>query len=108
MAVSPRVRERLSVVMVRVTLQDVSPKAMAMAVAIDTARYLIAFIRRCFWGSVNGFIVCLVLVYRLWVIGRPAGYGLWAIRTASQIEVQQVARSNIDHRRYTIKLECSS
>ena len=47
-AVSPRVRERLSVVMVRVTLQDVSPKAMAMAVAMDTARYLMAFMRRCF------------------------------------------------------------
>ena len=33
-AVSPRVRERLSVVMVRVTLHEVSPNAIAMAVAI--------------------------------------------------------------------------
>jgi hypothetical protein len=33
-AVSPRVSERLSVVMVRVTLHEVSPNAMAIAVAI--------------------------------------------------------------------------
>ena len=56
-AVSPRVRDLLSVVIVRVTLQDVSPSAMAMAVAMDTARYLMAFVRRCFCVSVSGFIV---------------------------------------------------
>ena len=48
MAVSPRVIDRLSEVMVRVTLHDVSPSAMAMAVATANARYLIAFTRRCF------------------------------------------------------------
>ena len=47
-AVSPRVSERLSVVIVRVTLHEVSPSAMAMAVAVDTTRYLMAFLRRCF------------------------------------------------------------
>ena len=34
MAVSPRVSDLLSVVIVRVTLHEVSPKAIAMAVAI--------------------------------------------------------------------------
>ena len=38
-AVSPRVSERLSVVMVRVTLHEVSPNAMAIAVATANARY---------------------------------------------------------------------
>lgn len=47
-AVSPRVRDLLSVVMVRVTLHEVTPKAIAMAVAVATARYLIALMRRCF------------------------------------------------------------
>ena len=47
-AVSPRVSERLSVVMVRVTLHEVSPNAMAMAVAIAIAKYLIALTRRSF------------------------------------------------------------
>lgn len=47
-AVSPRVRDLLSVVMVRVTLHEVSPKAIAMAVAVATAKYLIASMRRCF------------------------------------------------------------
>ena len=47
-AVSPRVRERLSVVMVRVTLHEVSPNAMAIAVATANAKYLIALTRRCF------------------------------------------------------------
>ena len=47
-AVSPLVTDRLSVVMVRVTLHEVSPRAIAMAVAIDTARYLIALMKRCF------------------------------------------------------------
>jgi hypothetical protein len=47
-AVSPRVRDLLSVVMVRVTLQEVSPNAIATAVATATARYLIAFVRRYF------------------------------------------------------------
>ena len=50
-AVSPRVRDRLSVVMVRVTLHEVSPKAIAIDVAIANARYLIALTRRCFWVS---------------------------------------------------------
>ena len=57
MAVSPRVSDLLSVVIVRVTLHEVSPKAIAMAVTIDTARYLIAPTRRCFCCSVNGFMV---------------------------------------------------
>ena len=48
MAVSPQVRERLSVVMVRVTLHEVSPNAMAIAVAMETIRYLMAFLRRSF------------------------------------------------------------
>ena len=56
-AVSPLVTDRLSVVMVRVTLHEVSPRAIAMAVAIDTARYLIALMRRCFRVSVNLFII---------------------------------------------------
>ena len=48
MAVSPWVSDLLSVVIVRVTLHEVSPMAIAMAVAIATARYLIAPTRRCF------------------------------------------------------------
>ena len=48
MAVSPCVSERLSVVMVRVTLHEVSPSAIAIAVAMDTTRYLMAFLRRSF------------------------------------------------------------
>ena len=55
-AVSPWVRERLSVVMVRVTLHEVSPNAMAIAVAMETIRYLMAFLRRSFCISVNCFI----------------------------------------------------
>ena len=55
-AVSPRVRDLLSVVMVRVTLHEVSPKAIAIAVAIANARYLIALTRRCFCVSVSGFM----------------------------------------------------
>ena len=55
-AVSPLVTDRLSVVMVRVTLHEVSPNAIAMAVAMDTARYLIAFLSRSFCISVNCFI----------------------------------------------------
>ena len=47
-AVSPLVTDRLSVVMVRVTLHEVSPRAIAIDVAIANARYLIALIRRCF------------------------------------------------------------
>ncbi len=47
-AVSPRVRDLLSVVMVRVTLQEVSPIAIATAVTVAIAKYLIALIRRCF------------------------------------------------------------
>ena len=47
-AVSPRVRDLLSVVIVRVTLHEVRPRAIAMAVAMAKARYLIAFRRRCF------------------------------------------------------------
>ena len=49
-------RDLLSVVIVRVTLHEVSPRAIAMAVAIDTARYLIALTRRCFCVSVSGFM----------------------------------------------------
>ena len=55
-AVSPRVSERLSVVIVRVTLHEVSPNAIAIDVAIANARYLIALTRRCFWVSVSGFM----------------------------------------------------
>ena len=55
-AVSPRVRDLLSVVMVRVTLHEVSPKAIAIAVAIANARYLIALKMRCFCVSVSLFI----------------------------------------------------
>ena len=55
-AVSPRVSDRLSVVMVRVTLHEVSPNAIATAVATDTTRYLMAFLRRSFCISVNCFI----------------------------------------------------
>ena len=55
-AVSPRVRDRLSVVMVRVTLHEVSPIAIAIDVAIANARYLIALTRRCFCVSVSGFM----------------------------------------------------
>ena len=69
-AVSPRVRERLSVVMVRVTLHEVSPNAMAMAVAMDTTRYLIAFLSRSFCISVNCFIGFGVLKITL------TGFGL--------------------------------
>ena len=47
-AVSPCVRDLLSVVIVRVTLHEVSPSAMAMAVAMDMIKYLMAFLRRCF------------------------------------------------------------
>ena len=47
-AVSPRVRDLLSVVIVRVTLHEVSPYAIAIEVAIANARYLIALTRRCF------------------------------------------------------------
>ena len=56
-AVSPRVRERLSVVMVRVTLHEVSPNAIATAVALDIAKYLIALIRRFFCVSVKFLIL---------------------------------------------------
>ena len=55
-AVSPRVMDLLSVVMVRVTLHEVNPKAIAIAVAIANARYLIALTRRCFCVSVSGFM----------------------------------------------------
>ena len=58
MAVSPRVRDLLSVVIVRVTLHEVKPSAIATAVAIATARYLIAFMRRCFCSLVS----CMILV----------------------------------------------
>ena len=47
-AVSPRVSDLLSVVIVRVTLHEVSPRAIAIDVAIANARYLIALTRRCF------------------------------------------------------------
>ena len=47
-AVSPLVRDWLSVVIVRVTLHEVSPRAIAIDVAIANARYLISFRRRCF------------------------------------------------------------
>ena len=63
-AVSPLVTDRLSVVMVRVTLHEVSPNAIAMAVAMDTIRYLIAFLRRSFCISVNCFIGFGVLVVK--------------------------------------------
>ena len=63
-AVSPRERERLSVVMVRVTLQDVSPSAMARAVAMDSARYLMAFMSRCFCVSVSFIVRLKVKGYR--------------------------------------------
>ena len=66
-AVSPRVRDRLSVVMVRVTLHEVSPKAIAIAVAIANARYLIALKMRCFCVSVSGFMF-------LWFCALGAGY----------------------------------
>ena len=82
-AVSPRVRDLLSVVIVRVTLQDVSPSAMAMA--IDNARYLMAFTSRSFWVSFNGFIV-----WWFRFIGYRTPCGLWAIGKrgkASQIKV---------------------
>ena len=39
---------RLSVVIVRVTLHEVSPNAMAIAVAMETIRYLMAFLSRSF------------------------------------------------------------
>ena len=51
MAVSPRVRDLLSVVIVRVTLHEVSPNTIAIDVAIANAKYLIAFRRRCFCVS---------------------------------------------------------
>ena len=66
-AVSPLVTDRLSVVMVRVTLHEVSPSAMAMAVAMDTTRYWMAFLRRCFCVSVSGFMF-------LWFCALWAGY----------------------------------
>jgi hypothetical protein len=47
-AVSPLVSDLLSVVIVRVTLHDVSPNAIAIEVAIAIARYLMAFTSRCF------------------------------------------------------------
>ena len=47
-AVSPRVKDLLSVVMVRVTLHEVNPNAIAIAVATAAARYLSALMRRCF------------------------------------------------------------
>ena len=47
-AVSPWVRDLLSVVIVRVTLHEESPNAIAIDVAIANARYLIALTRRCF------------------------------------------------------------
>ena len=65
--VSPRVSERLSVVIVRVTLHEVSPNAIAIDVAIANARYLIALIRRCFCVSVSGFMF-------LWFCALGAGY----------------------------------
>ncbi len=80
-AVSPRVRDLLSVVIVRVTLQDVSPSAMAMAVAMASARYLMALTSRCFWVSFNGFIVG----YRLKVIGYRTPCGLWAIGYGQEV-----------------------
>ena len=55
-AVSPWVRDLLSVVIVRVTLHEVSPNAIAIDVAIANARYLIALTRRCFCMSVSGFM----------------------------------------------------
>ena len=55
-AVSPWVRDLLSVVIVRVTLHEVSPRAIAIDVAIANARYLIALTRRCFCVSVSGFM----------------------------------------------------
>ena len=48
MAVSPRVSDLLSVVIVLVILHEVNPNAIATAVAIANARYLIAFTRRSF------------------------------------------------------------
>ena len=70
-AVSPWVRDLLSVVIVRVTLHEVSPRAIAIDVAIANARYLIALIRRCFWVSVSGFMF-------LWFCALGAGYvTLW-------------------------------
>lgn len=55
-AVSPLVSDRLSVVIVRVRLHEVSPSAMATAVAMASARYLIALTSCCFCMSVNGFM----------------------------------------------------
>ena len=70
-AVSPWVRDLLSVVIVRVTLHEVSPNAIAIDVAIANARYLIALTRRCFWVSVSGFMF-------LWFCALWAGYvTLW-------------------------------
>ena len=66
-AVSPRVSERLSVVIMRVTLHEVSPRAIAIDVAIANARYLIALTRRCFCVSVSGFMF-------LWFCALGAGY----------------------------------
>ena len=66
-AVSPLVTDRLSVVMVRVTLHEVSPRAIAIDVAIANARYLIALIRRCVCVSVSGFMF-------LWFCALWAGY----------------------------------
>ena len=63
-AVSPRVRDLLSVVIVRVTLHEVSPNAMAIAVATATARYFIAATSRCFCVSVS-FIGLMVFYYLL-------------------------------------------
>ena len=70
-AVSPWVRDLLSVVIVRVTLHEVSPRAIAIDVAIANARYLIALTRRCFCVSVSGFMF-------LWFCALWAGYvTLW-------------------------------
>ena len=70
-AVSPWVRDLLSVVIVRVTLHEVSPRAIAIDVAIANARYLIALTRRCFCVSVSGFMF-------LWFCALGAGYvTLW-------------------------------
>lgn len=66
-AVSPLVTDRLSVVMVRVTLHEVSPNAIAIDVAIANARYLIALTRRCLCVSVSGFMF-------LWFCALWAGY----------------------------------
>ena len=57
MAVSPWVSDLLSVVIVRVTLHEVSPMAIAIAVVTASAMYLMVLTSRCFCASVNGFII---------------------------------------------------